>query len=108
MKSLYIEDAPNFIQATSPLIIDVREDDEWEEGYIPGAIHVALSQLPFAIQGVEFQKEQPVIFYCKGGVRSAKVIEFLSQNYLKDYQLYNLEGGITEWAAHNNQVVMPE
>ena len=55
----------------SPLFVDVREPDEWEEGHIPGAIHVTRGRLEQRIEGLVPDKERPLLVYCSGGSRSA-------------------------------------
>ena len=51
-------------------IVDVREASEWEQGYIPGAHHVSKSYIEQQIEAIAPDRDQPVILYCAGGVRS--------------------------------------
>jgi sulfur-carrier protein adenylyltransferase/sulfurtransferase len=51
-------------------VVDVREDSEWEQGYIPGAHHVSKSYIEQQIEAVAPDRDQPVILYCAGGIRS--------------------------------------
>src|SRR5450432_4206167 len=51
--------------------IDVREQDEWDEGHIPGAVHVPRGNLESRIEGVAGDKTRPVIIYRASGARSA-------------------------------------
>src|SRR4051795_5589567 len=51
-------------------LIDVREKNEWEEGHIPGAVHVPRGYLELRIEGRVPDKDRPVLLYCAGGVRS--------------------------------------
>ena len=44
--------------------IDVREQDEWDEGHIPGAVHVPRGNLESRIEGVAADKTKPVVIYC--------------------------------------------
>jgi sulfur-carrier protein adenylyltransferase/sulfurtransferase len=52
------------------IVVDVREQYEWEEGHIPGAVHVPRSGLELEIEGAVPQRERPVILYCAAGVKS--------------------------------------
>jgi molybdopterin/thiamine biosynthesis adenylyltransferase/rhodanese-related sulfurtransferase len=51
-------------------LVDVREDSEWEQGYIPGAHHVSKSYIEQQIEAVAPDRDQPLVLYCAGGVRS--------------------------------------
>jgi rhodanese-related sulfurtransferase len=51
-------------------IVDVREKSEWDEGHIPGAVHVPRGYLELRIENSVPDKSQPVILYCAGGTRS--------------------------------------
>src|SRR3954451_16899482 len=53
------------------LWIDIREDDEWQEGHIPAAVHVARGFLESRIEAAAPDKSAPVILYCAAGNRSA-------------------------------------
>ena len=55
----------------SPLLVDVRERDEWEQGRIPGAVHVPRGHLESRIEGVAPDRSRPVLLYCAQGNRSA-------------------------------------
>ena len=55
----------------SPLFVDVRESEEWEEGHVPGAIHVPRGRLESRIEGSIPDKSRPLVVYCSVGARSA-------------------------------------
>jgi rhodanese-related sulfurtransferase len=75
--------------------IDVREPAEWERGHIPGATLVPLNRLLLSPR--EFLSGDGVVFYCAVGVRSAVACEVAAAVGLR--RVFNLEGGIQEWAA---------
>src|SRR5271165_5726380 len=52
------------------ILVDVREKNEWDEGYIPGAIHVPRGFLELRIEEAIPDKERQVVLYCAGGTRS--------------------------------------
>src|SRR5207237_570467 len=52
-----------------PLVVDVREQDEWSEGRIPGAIHVPRGFLESRIEQAAPDRGQPIILYCAAGNR---------------------------------------
>ena len=53
------------------IVLDVREPDEWEEGALPGAIHIPRGHLEAQIENRLADKDAPIVIYCAGGVRSA-------------------------------------
>jgi molybdopterin/thiamine biosynthesis adenylyltransferase/rhodanese-related sulfurtransferase len=85
--------------------IDVRESDEWQEGHLPGAVHVPRGHLESRIEGVTANKSQPVILYCAAGNRSvfaAKTLEELGYE-----TVYSLAGGFTDWKRNGLEITMP-
>jgi rhodanese-related sulfurtransferase len=77
------------------VIVDVREDSEWNEQHIPGAIHIPLGQLNERLSELKQYKDSPVITQCKSGGRSAKALDVLkSAGFSK---VYNMDGGIIAW-----------
>ena len=77
------------------VIVDVREDKEWNEHHIPGAVHIPLSQLNDRLSELKQYKDSPIITQCKGGMRSAQ-----AQTALKSAgfsKVYNMDGGIQAW-----------
>src|SRR5437016_2719245 len=52
-------------------LIDVREGDEYQEGYIPGATWIPRGKLELRIEDVVPERERDVVLYCAGGTRSS-------------------------------------
>jgi molybdopterin/thiamine biosynthesis adenylyltransferase/rhodanese-related sulfurtransferase len=91
--------------AESPLLVDVREPDEWEEGHIPGAIHVPRGWLEARIEGLVPDKSRPLLVYCSGGSRSAFAAKALGEMGYED--VVNLAGGFTDWKRNGFEVTIP-
>ncbi|MGH9187403.1 MAG: rhodanese-like domain-containing protein, partial [Acidimicrobiales bacterium] len=53
------------------VVLDVREPDEYQQGAIPGAVHIARGTLESSIESRITDKSVPVIVHCASGVRSA-------------------------------------
>src|SRR4051812_10196436 len=53
------------------VIVDVREQEEWDQGHLPGAVHIPRGYLESRIDGAAPDRGQRVILYCASGVRSA-------------------------------------
>ncbi len=75
-----------------PHLLDVREPSEREVCNIGGQ-HIPMKQI--AAQVSEIPKDQDVVVYCKGGGRSAMVVDELQKKGFTN--LYNLKGGIFGW-----------
>ena len=52
------------------VILDVREESEWDQGHLPGAIHMSKSYIEQLIESEVPDRDQPVVLYCAGGIRS--------------------------------------
>ncbi|MDA9307452.1 rhodanese-like domain-containing protein [Gammaproteobacteria bacterium] len=68
----FAEDALETTQASNPILIDVRTDAEWNDGYIETAIHIPLDKILQKIEFATENKEQTIYLYCRSGKRSAK------------------------------------
>ena len=78
--------------AAGAQLVDVRADHEWEAGHLPGAVHIALPELPARIE--EIDKDRPVILYCRGGNRSSMAVTALAE---AGYDAAKLAEGATGW-----------
>ena len=76
------------------VLVDVREPYEYEICHIPGARLIPLGELPSRLS--ELDSADEIVLQCKGGTRSARALHVLSEAGFR--KLYNLEGGIMEWA----------
>ena len=88
------------------LFVDVRERDEWEEGNIPGAIHVPRGFLESRIGDAAPDTSTPIVLYCASGARSAfgaKTLRELGYEHVS-----SLAGGFTDWKRNGYEVVLPK
>ena len=79
----------------SPLLLDVREPDEFSQGAIPGARHIPRGYLELRIEQEVPDRERPLVVYCAGGVRSALAVDSLQQ--LGYSNVTSLAGGFNGW-----------
>jgi rhodanese-related sulfurtransferase len=80
------------------VLLDVREDDEWEAGHAPGAVHLALSRLhPDRLPAAD-----TYLVICRSGNRSGRVAAALANAGL---DARNVAGGMNAWAADGLPVV---
>src|SRR6478672_11683821 len=77
------------------VVLDVREPDEYDQGAIPGAVHIPRGHLESQVEGRIIDHDAPVIVYCAGGVRSAFAAETLGELGYTDVK--SLAGGFGRW-----------
>jgi sulfur-carrier protein adenylyltransferase/sulfurtransferase len=88
------------------VIVDVREREEWDEGHLPGAVHVPRGHLESRIESAAPDKSRPVLVYCASGNRSAFAAKTLEE--LGYDQVVSLAGGFTDWKRNGNPFEIPE
>ena len=98
--------ARELIAEGSPAIVDVREREEWDEGHLPGAVHVPRGHLESRIESAAPDKSGPVLVYCASGNRSAFAAKTLEE--LGDEHVVSLAGGFTDWKRNGNPFEIPE
>ncbi len=81
------------------VLIDVREDKEFQDGHILGARHIPLGKLSGALAGLENLRGKPIIVGCRSGARSASGCAVLRKNGFEE--VYNLKGGMLAWQNAN-------
>lgn len=74
------------------VILDVREVKERQSGHINNDMHIPVSQVATKINTLN--KDNPVLVYCRSGMRSAQIAQTLAKAEIK---AYNLKGGFMAW-----------
>jgi rhodanese-related sulfurtransferase len=83
------------------ILIDVREDDEWQAGHAPDAVHLPMMQVPERL--TEIPAHGDVVIVCRSGHRSAEVVRYLiAQGY---DNVRNLAEGMFGWVAAGRPLV---
>ncbi|MGI9544231.1 MAG: rhodanese-like domain-containing protein [Cyclobacteriaceae bacterium] len=77
------------------VLIDVRTEAEYKEGYIPGTLLIDYKASGFRDKIEELDKSKNYYLYCRSGARSASACRIMAENGFKE--LYNLSGGILGW-----------
>ena len=88
------------------VIVDVREQHEFEESHLPGAKHVPRGHLESRIEGAAKDRSGRVILYCASGNRSALAARTLEQD-LGYENVESMTGGITLWKDRGYEVEVP-
>jgi len=89
------QDASTLSAEKKAVIIDVREDGEWNTVHIPGAIHIPLAQLNNRLSELQPYKNSGIITQCRSGARSAKALDILKSAGFTHVK--NMEGGLIAW-----------
>ena len=91
--------------ASTPVIIDVREQDEVEQGIIPGAIHIPRGHLESRVEQYVPDYQTPLVTYCAAGNRSAFAAETLQQ--MGYTNVTSLKGGFGAWKDAGFKFAVP-
>ncbi len=91
-----VEQAQAYIAEHEPVILDVREPDEYASRHIPGAISMPQSDLATRLDELDTQREYVVV--CAGGVRSLRATHYL--RYMGFDRAVSLDGGTDAWRAN--------
>jgi hydroxyacylglutathione hydrolase len=86
------------------VVVDVRQDSEWQAGHIPGAIHIEGGQLPH--HELKLGPDQPIAVHCGHHERSTTALALLEQRSFKNLML--MEGGMGGWEAAHFEVETAE
>lgn len=85
-------------------VLDVRTQEEWDQGHLKNAIRVDFKQDGFVPKAqAALDESKPVVVYCRSGNRSAKATALLEDAGFTT--LYDMQGGITAWTAAGKPVV---
>ncbi|MCP4085374.1 MAG: molybdopterin-synthase adenylyltransferase MoeB [Actinomycetia bacterium] len=88
------------------VVLDVREPDEYEQGAIPGSIHIPRGQLESNIENRVHDRATPLIVFCAGGVRSAFAAQTLAQLGYTD--VVSVDGGFGRWKDEGRDWKVPQ
>jgi sulfur-carrier protein adenylyltransferase/sulfurtransferase len=77
------------------VVLDVREPDEYEQGALPGAIHIPRGHLESQVEGKITDRDAHLVVYCAGGTRSAFAADTLTQLGYTD--VVSMAGGFNKW-----------
>src|SRR5689334_21008796 len=86
-------------------MLDVRERDEYEQGFIPGAVHIPRGNLETRIEANVPDRSTPVIVYCASGSRSAYAAKTLGELGYTD--VVSLAGGFSSWKQNGYDWKLP-
>lgn len=91
-REISYEKLKDIIKNRKAILIDVRSNQEYEEGHINGAINISLYNIEKDIKKTIKEKNEIIILYCSSGYRSRKAKEILEKMGYSN--VYNLKNGI--------------
>ena len=80
------------------LLVDVRQQDEYTAGHIPGAILIPVGEIPARMHELPVDKD--IVFYCRSGKRSQGAALFAGSSPFINGTVFNMTGGILAWEGH--------
>ena len=95
-----VDEVAEAIRADSHMLLDVREQDEWNEAHIEGAVHIPMSELTARVG--ELSTDKPIYIMCHSGARSLYAVQYLTQAGHSDPK--SLAGGIVAWAQSGKPI----
>ena len=91
--------------ANGAVLLDVREPDEFEQGAVPGSVHIPRGNLEPNVENRLPDKDAPVVVMCAGGVRSAFAAQTLQEMGYGD--VVSMDGGFNRWKDEGRDWALP-
>src|SRR5262245_29743232 len=98
--------AEELIAEPGTVVLDVREPDEYEQGALPGAVHIPRGHLESQIESKVVDRDAPVMIYCAGGNRSAFAADTLQE--LGYTNVSSMIGGFNRWKDEGREWKRPQ
>lgn len=102
-QALTPQQATNLVNRENAVVLDVRPEDEFRKGHIPGSINIPYAKLADRLDELEKHKQVPLILTCNLGNHSSAAGKMLKARGFEN--LCRIRGGIQSWRADNLPVV---
>ncbi len=103
---LSTEDFSKYSTDSTCILLDVRTDEEFQSGHIPGALMIDYYAENFAERISTLDKAKTIYIYCRSGGRSGRAMKIMQEQGFD--RLYNLDGGIKAWTGVGRAVSYPD
>lgn len=100
-----VEDAADYIFQVEPLILDVRSEGEFENGYLEGAVNIPVTELSANLDELPSDLDTPILVYCGVGVRGFWGLSYMTSLGYTNVQ--NMSGGYKAWVENDYPTVTP-
>jgi rhodanese-related sulfurtransferase len=91
--------ATQLLNHQDAVLLDVREPQEYQDGFLPNSIRIPLGSLSEKASQLDKHRERPIIIVCRSGNRSAHAVRMLKKMGYET--VYNLGGGLHAWRTAN-------
>ncbi|MDO4789366.1 MAG: rhodanese-like domain-containing protein [Porphyromonas sp.] len=99
--NIEIEQLEELLGNPAMQLVDVRTQEEYDAGFIPGAVLIDVTLSDFTEKALKLlNPENPVLVYCRSGGRSLTAARILVS---RGFTVYNLNGGYTAYVAHKKK-----
>jgi molybdopterin/thiamine biosynthesis adenylyltransferase/rhodanese-related sulfurtransferase len=103
--TIALADARELLDADDVVFLDVREQNEWDLGHLPNALHIPRAQVEARVEDEAPDKSKRVVVYCARGQRSRIAGQtLLARGYER---VENLIDGFTEWERRGYPAIVP-
>jgi rhodanese-related sulfurtransferase len=92
-------EATQLLNHQDAVLLDVREPQEYQDGFLPNSIRIPLGSLSEKATQLDKHRERPIIIVCRSGNRSAQAVRMLKKMGYET--VYNLGGGLHAWRMAN-------
>ena len=90
------------LQSAGVTVVDIRTDVEYQQGHIPGVVHVNYNADNFIDQMNEMDKDQPIVIHCARGGRSSSAAKLLAKEGFSI--IYDYSGGFLDWKKRGEKI----
>jgi rhodanese-related sulfurtransferase/uncharacterized protein YukE len=101
-QDISVQQAKRMINHSDVVILDVRNQSEYELGYLDGAILIPVHELELRLNELSVNQNDKIIVYCAAGSRSSIACQILATHDFT--HVYNMVGGITAWMGAGYQI----
>ena len=96
VRQVTLDELKRRLEAREPyVLVDVREKDEWRQGFVPGAVHLPRGFLEMQAEAKLPDRKAKIVVYCAGGIRSAFAAKALTE--LGYEQVESANPGFVRW-----------
>ena len=96
-KGLSTTEATIWINRRKAAVLDLRSEDDYKAGHLPGAKHVPFEQMAKVMEKLKLNQKNPVVLVCESGVRSRKALAEVKKMGFEEVGA--LDGGVLAWQA---------
>lgn len=98
-KEVKPNDVVQLINREDAIMLDVRDDNDFEKGHVLNARHIPFGLLEERLHELEAFKARPLVVYCEAGQQSARASAILQKQGFTS--VYKLAGGLATWKSAN-------